>query len=307
MKIAVLIPCFNVERYVAECLDSVLIAGARLSSSALSIFCLDDGSRDGTLDILRDYSQSHPEIHCAAQPNAGVSATRNRLLDELPPEFDAFAFVDADDTVEPNIYADLSAALESTSSDVAECEWFGEQQVIDDMSVFLLRKTAPGLWIPLFNKLYRRSAVGHIRLRENLAHEEDFYYCFEVNQACKRKVLVPVHGYNYRNNPDGVCNRLNFRKYVTSACERVRLSAEEWLAAGKIPKALERGFARELMSDAFRMCIRKNLKKNPDPVHRRELYEYAVERLRHLVPHPAFPEFLFFRNYYLARMLIFFT
>lgn len=277
MKVAVLIPVYNAERHLRECLDSALAAGKALAADghALEISCCDDGSRDTSKAILQEYAIRHANVRFVAQENAGVSAARNRLLDEMPAGVDAFAFLDSDDTVRPDMYAKLAETLERTGSDIAETEWDGEERVIDDMSLYLLKRTAPGRWINVINKLYRKSAVGSIRFRTGLCFEEDLFFNFEAHQAIRRKVLVPGRYYYYRPNPDSATSVLNQRKYFDSTTRRIRLSCEEFLAKGRIPAALEAEFRRELAKDAYRMCIRKNLRKNGDAALRRELFREA--------------------------------
>ena len=284
MKIALLIPVFNAEKYLRGCLDSALAAGAEAEriGHALEIRCCDDGSKDASAAILKDYADRHSNVTFVAQPNAGVSATRNRLMDGLAADIDAFAFLDSDDTVRPEMYAKLSEALERTGADVAETEWDGGERVIDDMSLFLLKRTAPGRWVNVINKLYRRSAVGTIRFREGLAFEEDLFFNFEVHQAIRRKVLVPGHCYFYRPNPASATSVLDQRRYFESVTRRIRLSCEEFLAKGRIPVAIEADFRKELAKDAYRMCLRKNLKKNRDPVLCRELFFAAGDFFRTL-------------------------
>ena len=284
MKIAVLIPVYNAERYLRECLDSALAAGQTVTCAGhgFEIICCDDGSQDASKSILREYARRYDNIRFIDQTNAGVSATRNRLMDELSPDVDAFAFLDSDDTVRPGMYAALSETMERMHADVAETEWDGDERVIDDMSLYLLKRTAPGRWINVINKLYRRAAVDNVRFRTGLCFEEDLFFNFEVHQAIRRKVLVPGHFYYYRSNPSSATNVLNQREYFKSTTRRIRLSLEEYLANGRIPTAFESEFRRELAKDAYRMCLRKNLKKNRDAVLRRELFIEAVAFFREL-------------------------
>ena len=291
MKIAVLIPVYNAERYLRECLDSVLAAGDRLATGegeicALDIRCCNDGSTDTSESILAEYALRFANVSYVSQANAGVVAARNRLLDELPADCDAFAFVDSDDLVAPETYAVLADALGRAQADVAECGMpgnaVGGEQVVDDMSCFLLRRTAPGPWINVVNKLYRRSAVGAIRFRPGLRFEEDFFFNYEVNAAIRRKVLLPGVFYSYRDNPDSATHALNHERYFESTTRRIRLSLEVFLAAGRIPPELEPAWRAELTKDAYRMCLRKNLKRNRDSAGRRRLYARAGAFLKDL-------------------------
>ena len=281
MKLAIQIPVYNAERFLRECLDSAIAEGQALQDedvgTEVSVFCCDDGSNDGSLSILREYASHYGNVRYVSQPNAGVVSARNRLMDGLPADIDAFAFLDADDLIRPGMYRKLAEALERTNADVAETLWKGPETVLDDMSAFLLRRSAPGRWINVINKIYRRSAVGGIRFREGLRFEEDFFFNFEVHQAIRRKVLVPGNYYYYRPNPASATSVLNLRNYFDSASRRVRLSCEEFLKAGRIPQSLESDFRAELVKDAYRMCLRKNLKKNADAALRRELYFEAGE------------------------------
>lgn len=276
MKVAVLIPVYNAAPYLRQCLDSVLAQ----SGADIGVFCCDDGSGDRSKAILEEYAHGHGNVHVAFQENAGVVATRNRLLDELPAEYGAFAFLDSDDYVAPGMYAKLVEALERTDADIAECEWDGNERVIDDMSVYLLRRTAVGRWINVINKLYRRSSLGTIRFRRGLRFEEDLFFNLEAHAAARRKVLVPGRFYTYRTNPESATNRLDLRAYFSSTTERIRLSLGVFLNAGRVPSGLEADFRRELARDAYRMCIRKNLRKNRDAGLRRELFFAAGEFFR---------------------------
>lgn len=289
MKVAVLIPVYNAERYLRECLDSVLCAGARLEGAAghsLEVFCLDDGSTDGSWGILAEVAARRGDVHVTRQGNRGVVVARNRLLDGLPGDFDAFAFVDSDDLVAPETYAALAEAMGRTGADVAECGMpgnaVGRELVVDDMERYLLRRTATGPWINVVNKLYRRAAVGAIRFREGLSFEEDFFFNYEVNAAIRRKVLVPGVYYTYRDNPGSATHALNHERYFASTTRRVRLSLEVFLAGGRIPKSLEFAWKAELTKDAYRMCLRKNLKRNRDAAGRRRLFLRAGEFLAEL-------------------------
>lgn len=286
MKLAVLIPVYNAEKYLRDCLDSVRAAGERFLRDApqtgaegFGVFCCDDGSTDGSAAILGSQpvatARSLSAFRVIRQPNAGVVAARNRLMDELPADYDAFAFVDADDCIRPETYSRLAEAMARTGADVAESGWDGPERVLDDLSVFWLRRTSPGAWINVINKIYRRAAVGAIRFRPGLAFEEDFFFNREVNAAIRRKVLVPGHFYTYRDNPDSATHVLNQRKYFASTSERVRLTLETFLKAGRVPAAVEAAYRAELAKDAYRMCLRKNLRRNRDAKERRALFREA--------------------------------
>lgn len=296
MKVAVIIPVYNASAFLPQTLDSILAQ----TYPGVEVWCCDDGSTDAAPQVLADYAQRNPgRVHVSGWANHGVGPTLNRLMDELSAETDAFAICDCDDYLHPKFIETLVAAMEKTGADVVECDvarvpstaiypndlpsgGSGEVRVIEDMSVFRLKRTAPGRWINYWNKLYRRSSVAGVRFRQGLDYEDDYFFEYEVNAAIARKALVDRPLYAYRMNPEGVTSRVRFGQYVDSSTLRVRLSLEVFLNAGRIPPEMCDDFRRELAKDAYRMCIRKNLKKNKDAALRRELFCRAGDRFAEL-------------------------
>ena len=93
MKLSVIIPCYNAEKYLGECLDSLLAQDVK----DFEIILIDDGSRDGTAQLARRYAQQDERIRLIGQENAGVSAARNAGLRIARGEW--VLFVDADDVL----------------------------------------------------------------------------------------------------------------------------------------------------------------------------------------------------------------
>ncbi|UYM04634.1 glycosyltransferase family 2 protein [Solicola gregarius] len=105
--LSVVVPAYNVERYLAECLDSILAQ----SYEPLDVVIVDDGSTDGTATIARTYADTYPNVRLVPTPNHGLGAARNRGVAESAGELIAFA--DSDDTVVAGAYDELVGALEA--------------------------------------------------------------------------------------------------------------------------------------------------------------------------------------------------
>ena len=332
MKIGVVIPAYNGERYVADCLGSLLAQ----THEDWQAYVMDDGSRDGTLASVRVFAEGDSRIRVWHQENSGLVATMNALLDRLDGSVELVSFLDIDDFVHPRAFETLAAALERTDADVAECSIvhvpedaspssfarpLGEvrERVIDDMSVYWLRRTSPDGWINKQNKLYRRAAIGALRFQPTLSYEDDYFFACEVNARIRRKVKLDVGLYAYRATPNSATAAIPFRKYVLATLERIRLSCVVFLDAGRVPKPLEAEYRADLAKDAYRMCIRKNLKKNGNASERRELFMLAGEAFARLEREHGFSptglnpvQLLVYRacrrgRYLLARMLVAFT
>jgi glycosyltransferase involved in cell wall biosynthesis len=96
--ISVIVPCYNVDRYLAQCLDSIINQTHR----SLEIICLDDGSTDGSLAILQRYAEQDARIKIIDKINEGYGATCNRGLDEATGEW--IAIVEPDDWIGLEMY-----------------------------------------------------------------------------------------------------------------------------------------------------------------------------------------------------------
>lgn len=78
-KVAIILPVFNTEKYLKECLDSII----NQDYKNIIIYAIDDGSTDNSLNILNYYSNKNPAIHVLHQKNSGVSAARNLALNSI--------------------------------------------------------------------------------------------------------------------------------------------------------------------------------------------------------------------------------
>ncbi len=111
--LSVVVPMYNVESYLPECLDSILGQSYR----QVEVIAVDDGSTDATGDIARDYARRDERVRVVAQENAGLGAARNAGARHATGRF--LAFVDSDDTVPAGAYDRLVTTLLETGSQLA--------------------------------------------------------------------------------------------------------------------------------------------------------------------------------------------
>ena len=95
--ISVIVPCFNAEKYIERCLDSIL----KQTYRNIEVIVVDDGSTDDSAARIKEISKLDNRVKYVYQKNAGVSAARNRGLDEA--KGDKITFVDSDDTISPEM------------------------------------------------------------------------------------------------------------------------------------------------------------------------------------------------------------
>ncbi len=121
--ISVILPIYNMESYLARSLDSIL----GNSYQNLEILCVDDGSTDASLDILRGYAEKDSRIVVITKENGGVSSARNAGLDRMTGEF--VTFIDPDDFVHPQYFEFLLRTVRVNSAvNIAICGF----QIIGD-------------------------------------------------------------------------------------------------------------------------------------------------------------------------------
>ncbi len=112
-KISVLIPVYNAERFLAECLDSVLAQ----TYGDFEIICADDASTDNSLNMLRQYASRDNRVHILHNArNAGTALTRNLLLQKASGQY--IAFIDADDFILPTYLEHLYNTAQNTNADI---------------------------------------------------------------------------------------------------------------------------------------------------------------------------------------------
>lgn len=112
--VSVIVPVYNVEKYVSKCLDSLINQTLR----NIEIICINDGSTDNSLKILEEYAQKDSRIIVINQENQGVGAARNRGLEIAKGDY--LGFCDPDDWVDNDFFEKLYAASDNASIDIVK-------------------------------------------------------------------------------------------------------------------------------------------------------------------------------------------
>ncbi len=207
MKLSVIIPVYNVEKYLAACVDSLLAQTMR----DLEILLVDDGSTDASGSIADAYAAKFPEkIRCLHVENGGQGRARNFALPLARGEF--LGFVDSDDWVAADMYEKLCRRADETGADIVACDFL---ERYDDG----LEKTVPGAFQdhPLSfagsccNKIFRASLAEGLRFPEGLWYE-DFYFSAMLLIRAKRTEYLREPLYIYRRGQPSTMHNNNARK-----------------------------------------------------------------------------------------------
>lgn len=116
IRLSIIVPCYKVEKYLPECLDSLV----NQTLDEIEIICINDGSPDGCLDILRSYEASYPgKVVVIDKVNEGVWRGRFDGIQIAKGEY--IGFVDSDDTVMPNFAEILYRSAKDNDADISVC------------------------------------------------------------------------------------------------------------------------------------------------------------------------------------------
>lgn len=114
IKVSVVVPVFNAEKYLKQCLDSVI----NQTLNEIEIILIDDGSTDGSADICKSYL-SDPRVSYYYKENEGLAAARADGIEQAKGEY--IGFVDSDDWIESDMYEKMYKAAKSNNSDIVFC------------------------------------------------------------------------------------------------------------------------------------------------------------------------------------------
>ena len=218
--VSVIIPVFNSEQYLSQCLDSVL----HQTYSDLEIIAIDDGSSDGSLGLCRQYSVCDTRITVLQQENKGVSAARNIGLAHAKGEL--ITFIDADDWVDPTHVQQLVEGLQGQKYDCSICGYWLEyprklkQHIFPQVGILSGDEAIEAILSPylfhgsVWNKMFRTPLIRQyaIQLRESIYYFEDALFCAMYFTHCTAINCVQSSTYHYRRHPDSA-----LMKTVTTA------------------------------------------------------------------------------------------
>lgn len=202
--VSILSPCYNVEKYLPKCLDTII--GQTYSN--LQIVLIDDGSKDGTWDIMQKYAAKDSRIEIYHQENQGVAATRNNLLDKVKGDF--VLFVDSDDWMELTMVESLLAIHKQSDADIVVCDMVKNDNTpnLSDRSYTsynqkqIVKAFLEHTWLngSLCNKLVKTSLLHNERFRCGISYGEDALFCWHLLQHVTSVAVCKLQLYHYRMN-----------------------------------------------------------------------------------------------------------
>lgn len=271
-KISFVIPVYNAEKYLRECVDSII---AQDSFENIQIVLVDDGSSDASGAICDMYSDRFENIKAVHQKNSGVSAARNNGIAHSDGEYIAFA--DADDYLLPGILPKLIDAAEQ-SPDVIFFNFISEYKEFYDyikypfnsgmLSADYIKKDVAEFMLTdsslnsVWNKLFKKSVItaDNISFPEDKKYGEDKVFVLSFFAVCDNAFFIPDFGYFYRYVKSGAIqkSRDNYIKNLYSDFEYTVETYKSFnLDSGFVYKTCREIFAQQIVATsimAYRNC-----------------------------------------------------
>ncbi|WP_158295178.1 CDP-glycerol glycerophosphotransferase family protein [Eggerthella lenta] len=278
--ISVVVPVYNVELYIRQCVDSILAQ----TYPNLEIILVNDGSKDNCLAICEEYAKKDPRVRVIDKVNGGLSDARNVGIEAACGEY--IGFVDSDDWIAPDMYEYLYRGIVEHDSDIALCEyynvWKNDARATYRPAVRLFEGDAclrSLLQLKIgnyaWNKLYKRSLwEDGIRYPVGKMYE-DVRTTYRIMQKAKKVAALPEPKYYYRRREGSITGKMtiaNQGQCVESRMTRYDLIIQDW-------PDLKQFLLKEIYEYAllFRQSVCKSTRKEFDD--QRELVETIADFL----------------------------
>lgn len=260
MKVSVIIPIYNTQKYLVRCFDSII----NQNESDLEIILVDDGSEDDSGRICDAYAEKDKRFCVLHKENGGVSSARNSGIDMMSGDY--CCFVDSDDCVSENYISVLLNNLKAYCCDVSVCGLSRTDAEGDLNEVIVLNR--PKAQLSLFNetdgikgyiggKLFKADIIkkNDIRFDENQALAEDLLFIFDYLMCCQSENTACVSNsklYCYENGSMGtLAGRGQTDVFQEKWCDAVN-ACEKILK--KIPEE-EKNLRRAVKLEKVLQCV----------------------------------------------------
>lgn len=210
-KVSVIVPVYNVENYLPKCLDSLV----NQTLQNIEILVIDDGSKDGSAQIIKEYAQKYPEkIRSFTKENGGLSDARNFGLGRATGDY--IGFVDSDDYATETMFEDMLALAEKHQAKMVICNI---QKVDQNGNVIQKLTQIPHMQekidlekhfsvfsdISYFacNKLFKKELFGNKRFKKGI-HFEDIQLIPQLLLECEIIAQTQNYHYQYLERTDSI-------------------------------------------------------------------------------------------------------
>lgn len=223
-KLSVIVPVYNTEKYLRECIDSILAQ----TFTDFELILVNDGSTDGSGAICDEYAKKDERIQVIHQQNGGITVARKSGVHVARGEY--VTFVDSDDWINREMYATMLDGGQEATSDVVICGmlmetskgilprreivkagFYDKNQMQKDVYPIMLFDFAhgtPAINPSLCNKLFKKQLLGNIieQVSDGITYGEDALCTYSCLLDADKICITDRNMYHYRNHSESACN-----------------------------------------------------------------------------------------------------
>lgn len=233
-RVSIIVPVYNVEKYLPECLDSV----QKQNYVNWEVLLVDDGSTDGSGRICDEYAARDPRFRVIHQANAGAANAKNTGLDHVSGAY--VTFLDSDDWVEPDWLETLVVTAKEQQADVVECdfqkEYIGRSEIVNNwnseafsaetyLAQYLSNWTCSLFW----NKLYRADLIKDIRFRRERRCIDDEFFTYKVVSGAGKIARSNMVLYHYRHRASSAVFDRDNRLQKSNDSLEILIERYQWI------------------------------------------------------------------------------
>ena len=295
--ISIIIPVYNAEKYLYDCLSSV----QRQTFADFEVICMDDGSTDTSLQILKEFAKQDTRFKVYSEENAGGSVCRNNALEKASGQY--IAFLDNDDIYHPQYLERLYQNIKDYQADISCCSYqkftgggifaepfvkFPEVKFVSKKPFLDKFKYKKKIETLMWTKLYKRELLENIKFSEKLPAINDILFNMEILIKAKVAVVCKEKLIYYRIVPTSQTNR----KLTAKRLEEYKNLTEEIMDLSKKHQQYKKYLEKSAANYAYGMFVEEVVEKyNPHTdselfktiqVHLEELISRNILKLKYL-------------------------
>lgn len=212
--ISVIVPVYNVEKYIYQCVDSIL----NQTYENLEIILVNDGSLDNCGKICDEYAKKDNRIIVIHKENGGVSSARNVGIENSHGKW--ISFIDSDDWIEKEYFEIMLEQAQSQNAEIIVCGYnkiwgnsvekiniLGKKEIYNSKE-YLIKTLNPQSGCGFCHmKLIKKESINNIRFDESLIIGEDALFNMQISKNITKAVFCKIALYNYRNNGNSAVKR----------------------------------------------------------------------------------------------------
>lgn len=249
--VSVIIPMYNVEKYIDECIKSVI----NQTYKNLEIILINDGSTDNSYDICKKYSETDARIILINKENGGSASAKNFGLKIAKGDY--ITFVDSDDFIQNDMIEYMLNKIEKTKADIIQCDFislYKDSKVISKSGI-TEETISSQMFLKLFltewknslfwNKLFKKEVIKGVYFKEGRCIDDEFF-TYKCVIKSRSVTLSDKIVYNYRIRKSGVMRSEKSQKQILR--DRIDYLVERYNIVSDVYKDLEKEFLEHMLT-----------------------------------------------------------